>query len=80
MTIAEEYRTEGRIEGRNEGRIEGRIEGRNKGFAEGRSQGQIESLIKVTRNLIHRGCEPSFILEVTGLAHDQFVKIKSEMA
>jgi len=79
MTIAEEYRTEGRIEGRNEGRIEGRNEGRNKGLAEGRSQGQIESLIKVTRNLIHRGCEPSFILEVTGLSHDQFLKIKTEM-
>ena len=72
-----EGRAEGLAEGRSEGLAEGRAEGRSEGRAEGRSEGRAESLADVARRMLSKGMSVKDISELTGLAEDQILAMKT---
>jgi len=95
MTVAEEFRVEGRVEGMRKGRVEGmrkgreegmrkgRVEGMRKGRVEGmrkgREEGLVEGKLAMIRNLIRAGCELSLIVEASGFSREQVAKIKEDL-
>ncbi len=46
---------------------------------EGRAEGRVEERIEMIKNMIRNGVKTAIILDVSGITHEQFDKIKAEM-
>jgi len=56
-------------------REDGRIEGIREGMREGISQGIREGSINTAKRMKKASCEPSFIMEMTGLSKQEIEKL-----
>jgi len=64
MTIADEFRLEGKLEGLKEGEL--------KGLKRGKLEGQLEA----ANSMLEKGISPDLVLECTGITQMQLKKLQ----
>jgi predicted transposase YdaD len=65
-------------EARLEARLEGIEEGMEKGIEKGMEKGMKKEKLVIAKNMLRKGCEISFMQEVTGLSKEEVEKLKQE--
>ena len=83
MTLAEQFKQEGRQEGLREGMTlaeQFKQEGRQEGWQDGKQEGKLEALKTVAMSLFSRGMPVAQIAAITGLSVQDIEQLKNKAA